>query len=311
MKTAYVACAKSLQKKMPINNPILKGCAALCWTVRRSSTAERYLKGLAKVTVTTFDSKTQKQAKKHVLVQPDDCEAFENEVVLYTTTPSIPTPAPGTSIDAYWAQMDTTKFPLLTAVAKKLVSAFHGPAVEASFSSMGEILHAGCSQMDISTYSAIQCVRYFLQTRPQLLSTLQRKTLCQNQYRSNWQSKCGKRGWQMMRGRKAAEMHRKVILGAPVQKPATKTAEKKKILAEGQQKETKSTKQPASSVAESPVIEVLQRTPEKVQNTAEKILAVGQQKENSSKKRHASSVLETPDIEVLQPTPKKKQITLG
>ena len=51
LRKAYVACALTLQKKMPVNNCALKGCAALDPSVRRTSSAQQYLKSLVKTSL--------------------------------------------------------------------------------------------------------------------------------------------------------------------------------------------------------------------------------------------------------------------
>ncbi|CAL8319557.1 unnamed protein product [Arctogadus glacialis] len=56
-------------------------------------------------------------------------------------------------------------FPALSAMVKCALSIFHGPRVESSFSLMNEILDPRSGNMKISTFCAIQKVKYTLQSR--------------------------------------------------------------------------------------------------------------------------------------------------
>lgn len=231
LKTAYIACALTLQSKMPVNNPVLKACAALDPTVRRTTTAQRYLKALL---------------KKTSLIDPDKREEFEKEVDTYSTSIRIPTAAPEISIDAFWAQIDKTEFPVMTEVAKKLLSAFHGPAVEASFSTMGQILDSGTKRIDINTYAAFQTVRYSLTARrTSAVNFFSKKDPLRESVPKKLTEKMQK-SWKANEDRKEenryADVAKKVCLGAPVHKPAAKTAEKQKLLDEGQRDREKNTR---------------------------------------------------------------------
>ena len=141
-------CKKVAGENAYINNMVLRACAALDPQVRKTTTAERHLKALANA--------------EH-LVSKEDIDDFNREVDKYCTKPSIPKSdvEKGSVVIDFWAR-NTAEFPLIAGIAKKLMSAFHGPQVESSFSSMGEILNPGSSRMDISTYATMQTVRYTL-----------------------------------------------------------------------------------------------------------------------------------------------------
>ena len=59
------------------------------------------------------------------------------------------------------------KYPALSKVATTAFSIFHGPRVESSFSSMGNILEKKRSQLNVETYDAYQTVRYYLTANKQ------------------------------------------------------------------------------------------------------------------------------------------------
>ena len=117
-----------------MNNRTFKACAASDPSVRRPSTSQQYLQVLAKAR--PADNADEEQCTR--------------EVAKNTTSPRTATAAPGTPVDAFWAQTDMREYPLLTGVARKLLGAFHGHeyglAVETSFSNMGEILNSGSKQ---------------------------------------------------------------------------------------------------------------------------------------------------------------------
>ena len=66
-------------------------------------------------------------------------------------------------IDQWWAVLfQKGTFPVLSKVIKSILSCFHGPQVESSFSLMGDILDKKSSALTVETYSSIQSVKYQL-----------------------------------------------------------------------------------------------------------------------------------------------------
>lgn len=57
-------------------------------------------------------------------------------------------------------------------MAVAVLSCFHGPQVESSFSLMGEILDPKSSRMKIDTYSAIQTVKYNMKAKETTAQTM-------------------------------------------------------------------------------------------------------------------------------------------
>lgn len=49
---------------------------------------------------------------------------------------------------------------MLTRMVKAVISCFHGPQVEGSFSVMKQIMSTETAQLNVSTYSAIQSIKY-------------------------------------------------------------------------------------------------------------------------------------------------------
>lgn len=66
-------------------------------------------------------------------------------------------------IDVLWASLSSTgKFPLLCKLAMALLTCFHGPQIERSFSIMNNIVTSKTNSLDVSTLSCLQSVRYHL-----------------------------------------------------------------------------------------------------------------------------------------------------
>lgn len=66
-------------------------------------------------------------------------------------------------VDVWWSEIfRKTKYTSLSKMVKAILSLFHGPIVEGSFSMMSDIIDKRSGRMQIDTYSAIQTVRYKL-----------------------------------------------------------------------------------------------------------------------------------------------------
>ena len=222
LKKGYVAGAKKLQEKMPVKNMVLKACAALDPQVRKTTTAERHLKTLAKA--------------EH-LVSKEDIDDFNREVDKYCTKPSIPNSdvEKGSAVIDFWAR-NTAEFLLIAGIARKLLSVFHDPQVESSFSSMGEILDPGSSRMDISTYAAMQTVRYTLVDNGMTaVQYFKRKDPVREPVAKGLALKM-QAAWRVNEGRREANkdtrMERRTQLGASLGKKTSKRTEKEKLLEE-------------------------------------------------------------------------------
>ena len=184
---------------------------------------------------------------------------------------------------------------MLTEMARKLLSAFHGPAVESSFSTMGEILNSGCSRMDISTYAAIQTIRYslaahntsavaFFSKRDPVLEAVPKQLT--NRIQKSWKTNEDRK-----EENRQADIDHRVSLGAPVQKPATKKAERQTILQEGQRGREENTSSNSKK----------QKTPATTESGVANDSFTQQQPENKKVRT------EKPD----RPIPKKVQKTLA
>ena len=82
----------------------------------------------------------------------------------------------GVSIDR-WSGNISPSFPTLSKVVIGGLSVFHGPLVESSFNTMGNILDSHSTRMDIATHDAFQTARYSLRRYPDVIECLNEKRL--------------------------------------------------------------------------------------------------------------------------------------
>ena len=146
VKTAYVMCGKTLQKKLPLDNMSLKVCSALD-PAKRCAAATTDLLLLLPTLVRSLP----------------DSDQFKKEARSYSASHTIEAD-PKQPIDQWWDGLKE-RYPLLCQGALALLSCFHGPLVESSFSSMSEILDCYSARTSIETFSAIQDVRHYLSAR--------------------------------------------------------------------------------------------------------------------------------------------------
>lgn len=92
----------------------------------------------------------------------------DREILRYNVDQALPSYEEGGDVVQWWACVfKTEKYPALSQAVKAALSIFHGPLVESSFSSMGNIIDQKSTSMKISTFSAVQTVKYTLQNRKQ------------------------------------------------------------------------------------------------------------------------------------------------
>lgn len=154
---AYVACAKVLQQKMPITNQFLKAVSSIDPWCRQHSRSLELMKQLPEYV-------------KNVIFS-EEKEQYNLEIHRYQVDHSLPPPKKD-DVSSWWIEIDNSqKYPLLSRMALALLTCFHGPKVESSFSAMNNIITPGSSRMNVSTFDAIQSVKYELsaKNRPPLL----------------------------------------------------------------------------------------------------------------------------------------------
>lgn len=146
---AYITTGLYLQKKLPLENPILQSLSAVDPILRGHSQAVIHLKKLA----TNLQHFTDPESDVHL------------EIMGYSVSPDLASFSEGEDIVTWWAKVfNSQKFPALSKVVKAALSIFHGPLVEASFNLMGDIIDPKSSNMAIPTFNAFQTVKYTLKS---------------------------------------------------------------------------------------------------------------------------------------------------
>lgn len=145
---AYVKCAKVLLTKMPLDSPILQAFSILDPKLRGTSVSLHYMQKLPEMLPLNLTDK--------------EMEEYDKEIRGFQLDPTLPSLTNTVRIDHWWSLINSKKYPLLTRAAKTILSCFHGPVVESTFSIMGQILHKHNTQMDIETYSSYQSIKYTL-----------------------------------------------------------------------------------------------------------------------------------------------------
>lgn len=151
VQQAYIQCTQQLQKKMPLDNQFLICVSAIDPTEQLRGHTET-LHNLLKLP----------SFAKHVLSddQIDEYELDCRRYVAKTDLPSFTNRA-----DRWWSHSEVSgKFPVLTKMALSLLSCFHGPQVESSFSAMNQIIDPHSANLSIGSFQAYQTVRYHLKS---------------------------------------------------------------------------------------------------------------------------------------------------
>lgn len=146
-KKGYLSCAKYLLKKMPITNAFLRAAQALDPACRGHTVVIKRLNSLGDLLSVVLTKEEQVEYSREVRgYNIDNKLHIQHE-----------------QLDLWWAAVEKSgKYHASAKVALASASCFHGPQVEAAFSSVGNILDENAASMKIETYSSIQTVRYYL-----------------------------------------------------------------------------------------------------------------------------------------------------
>ena len=168
---AYGQCGNYLLKKLPITNHLLHCLSSIdpLAIVSRSETALSLLLKLSSY-VTPVVLKTESDVSEY----DKECR----RIMIDLNLPAFDEEKD--RADVWWYQLKE-RYPILCKVALALLTIFHGPRVESSFSTMGNILDKQSGRMNVDTYSAIQSVKYNVIDNPESkngvksISTFKRK----------------------------------------------------------------------------------------------------------------------------------------
>ena len=150
-----------MQKTLPLNSDTLQGLSAIDPAARGHSVTAKHLKMLC-------------DKLDHVITEDSDIAL---EIKKYNVDNSLP--PHDTDFVQWWAQViSSKKYPGLAYMWWQLLSIFHGPQIEASFSYMTDILDSKAGKMKVETFSSIQTVKYTLKTKKQKCHSVIEKIWC-------------------------------------------------------------------------------------------------------------------------------------
>ena len=143
---AYQACASSLQRKMPLNNKLLQYLSSIDPVCQGHPASLKCIPSL----VTNVLTETE-------------CDLYMLEAHQFHTDAQLPAADAQTRLDVWWTSVfETGRYPALSKCVMALLSCFHGPLVEGSFSCMSNIMDSTSARMGIRTFSSLQTVKYAL-----------------------------------------------------------------------------------------------------------------------------------------------------
>ena len=151
VRLAMTVTGKYLILKLPINNEVLIHVSALDPLLRTNSNAQEYMKKLPTFIKGAIEKNEEDEYQKQV-------QRYHHQYSL-----TVPPADEDTVFDEWWGELIRKgEFPVLGKLVKTVLSCFHGPVVESSFSIMGNIIHSKTANLDIETFDAIQTVKYSL-----------------------------------------------------------------------------------------------------------------------------------------------------
>ena len=148
---AYKECAKYLQKKLPLDNKLLHCISAVDPSAIGHSISTRCLAELEAMVACLDDQEKERYILQIRQIQVDT---------------SLPVYDEKMTVDEWWAKISKgEKYGDLCKLVLSVLSIFHGPQVESSFNTMGDVIDIRSTRMNIETYSKYQTVKYFLKAR--------------------------------------------------------------------------------------------------------------------------------------------------
>ena len=143
---AYKKCGIYLQQKLPLTNPVLMAMSALDPISRGHSTSCKLMKSL----------------QKYVSVLGEELvDSFQLEVQQLHVDRSLSPFQESDRIDRWYGET-FSKYPAVGKIMKACLSIFHGPKVESSFNTMGDIMSTKSVRMNVRSFDAVQIVKYLM-----------------------------------------------------------------------------------------------------------------------------------------------------
>ncbi|KAL8588059.1 hypothetical protein ACOMHN_012097 [Nucella lapillus] len=156
------------ETKLPINNAVLKAMSVFSPEYKHNSCeAQTRLKSLPDLV-----NNVLKPLEANEEDEDKIRDAYTAQVLDFCNCLDKPSPrkpnGDAVPVDEWWGAVNQNgEYDLLYKLVTALLTCFHGPRVESSFSIMSEVLDAKANRMAVSTFSAIQTVKYALQSSGQ------------------------------------------------------------------------------------------------------------------------------------------------
>ena len=149
--TAYQSCGEYIQKKLPLENEALKKFSVIDPKIVTSPN---------KLVLKWFNDIPTALVNVLTLEEQDEYD-FEVRKLLVDAQLFSALDSKRDDIDCltWWISV-LKKYPVVFKVVRAMLSIFHGPRVESSFSTMGDIIDKKSGRMNIETYAAIQTIKY-------------------------------------------------------------------------------------------------------------------------------------------------------
>ena len=152
--TAYSKCAAYMVEKLWLSNDFLKTVIAIdpAAILTKTTVTLKAILHLPDIVTNVLSS-----------IGLEDYEKGCRKIMVDPTLPPALVEKKFVTSDTWWFKLKD-KCPLLSKMSLALLI-FHGPGVESSFSVMGDVMDKKSGRMNVSTYSAIQMVKYSLNTK--------------------------------------------------------------------------------------------------------------------------------------------------
>lgn len=146
---------------MPLSSLLLQSVSAIDPMCQKHSLSLTLMKGLPDLVTN--------------VISVEEREAFDLEVHRYHAT-NLRQPQENEPIDKWWVEVkNSNKFPLVSRMACALLTCFHGPKVESSFSIMNSVVTSSTNRLTVESFDAIQTVKYELMSQKKSAVELFRK----------------------------------------------------------------------------------------------------------------------------------------
>ena len=142
---AYMQCAAYLQVKLTLDNAFLRAASSIDPSAHGHHLCTRMLKRLKDLVPCN--------------VSDGERQGFDLEVhqlMVHQNLPAFSGPE-GDRVDEWWAKVHATqRYKAVSKVALAVCCVFHGPRIESSCNTMGDIIHSKSANTQVETYATVQ-----------------------------------------------------------------------------------------------------------------------------------------------------------